>query len=195
MKVSSVSVLFLSLFFLSSGARASLIYEFSFNNVISSNYFDTGPGVVRGFIYGLSEGTGAASRVEVISSPSDFGLGVYTQSPGMFSNQWTVLSGEITDFAFISLGLESVFPEVTDSSLFFDSSPGRVSGVGYRAGLKNSSLTVATDSTDLLDNDAALQFHLVNRVPIPSTLMLVLLALVTKLVSIKSVRGPGPEKY
>ena len=145
-------------------AQASLIYSFSFENVLN------GGGSVTGLIHGLNEGTGAASSVEVLSNSLGFGLGEYVGLPTF--NVWTVTGGVITAFDFLSFGINNSFPDETDSTLFFDSII--QAGASFRAGLSNLPNSVTTGDSTLSSEDISLNFV---QVPVPAPATLPLLAL------------------
>ncbi len=92
-------VALLSICLLSNIAQADLIeFDFSFVNSGSN-----GGGTVTGIIRGLSEGTGAASSVEITGNTGGFGLGEYVL--GSTYNTWTVAEGLLTSFDFLSFGV------------------------------------------------------------------------------------------
>lgn len=146
-----------------SATAAPLDFAFSFNNVFPGN---DGGGVVTGIIRGLEEGTGAATSVEVLTNSDGFGVGEYV--PTTLSNSWTVTGGEITAFNFLSQGFANSAPVVTDSSLFFNSTP--VFSATFRAGLRNNPNAVTTGDPGVETTDIALTFTAASSavVPVPA---------------------------
>lgn len=148
-----VSYLFaaLTLSLLNSSAHA-LMFSFSFENVLN------GGGVVSGLISGLEEGTGPATRVEVLSNTAGFGVGVYSE--GLLTpNVWTVTDGVLTRFSFTSFGIQNTLPDVVDSTLFFDSDD--FNGTSFRAGISNDPTQVVISRSGVSTEDINLQFALV----------------------------------
>jgi hypothetical protein len=141
----------------------ALDFSFSFNNALN------GSGSVTGVIRGLEEGTGAADSVEVLSNTLGFGLGEYVGNPG--NNTWTVLSGEITAFNFLSFGVRNTSPAVTGSTLFFGSR--ELNGATFRAGLSNSPSSVTIGNSGVTTQDIALTFtRISDPTPIPTPALL-----------------------
>lgn len=99
--------------FLSMPATA-IDFGFSFQNSLNASEDETVTGVIRG----LEEGTGAATSVEVLSNTAGYGIGEYVGNPET-NNFWTVLSGNLVAFNFISFGVTNTPPAVTDATLFF----------------------------------------------------------------------------
>jgi hypothetical protein len=147
---------------------ATLDFSFSFSNALN------GGGTVSGVVRGLSEGTGAATSVEVTSNTLGFGLGEYVGNPD--SNSWTVAGGIVTDFLFVSFGEFNTLPAVTGATLFFDSS--ELIGATFRAGLSSSPFFVNTGSSRVSTADFGLTFEpLVAPVPLPAAGLMLLAGL------------------
>lgn len=153
---------------------ATLDFSFTFVNAIH------GGGTVTGIIRGLSEGTGAASSVEVTSNTLGFGLGEYVGSPDR--NQWTISGGVITGFDFVGIGITNVLPAVIDASLYFGSEP--LLGQSFRAALSPSPYYVFNAGLTLTTADIGLTFERyvapepeITPVPLPATGLLLLAGL------------------
>jgi len=116
-----------------------------------------GGGTVTGLVRGLSEGTGAATSVEVTSNTTGVGIGEYVGSP--LVNSWTVTGGEIVAFDFLSAGVLNTSPAVTDALLFLDSA--ELSGATFRAGLTVSPGPFVTGSGFVTTQDIGLTFKAV----------------------------------
>jgi hypothetical protein len=97
-------------------ARAMTVdFAFSFTNIFGP----AGSGVVTGVVRGLQDNaTSAATSVEILTNTEGFGLGEHIGIPP--ENTWTVESGKIVDFRFVSLGESNSSPAVTNASLAFD---------------------------------------------------------------------------
>lgn len=149
-------------------ANASLIFDFSFTN--SSN----GGGIVTGEILGLLDNaTGAATSVRVLTNTLGFGIGEYVSNPVF--NTFTVDSGVLISFDFLSFGVHSVLPvnpggsiRLTDTAVW----PLGIAGLGADGGSVNHA--------SFLDSG----FAVVQRsVPEPSSLILLSLGIAGLLVS------------
>lgn len=123
----------------------AMTYLFSFENIMN------GGGTVTGVVDGLSEGTGAASSVVVISNSAGFGVGEYALTAD--TNSWTVTGGMLTAYSFYSFGAAN---PLTDASLFFESSV--ENGLPFRAGLSSTPLTVTTHNINITSADIGLIF-------------------------------------
>jgi hypothetical protein len=148
-----------------SSANASLIFDFSFTDILQNN------AKVTGEILGLSNNNfGAASSVRVFSNSEGYGVGEYVGLPDI--NTFEVLNGSIVFADFKSFGVKNSTPDVTDSSLrLFDSGPGGF--VQFRAGLTHSPSSVSAAS-----NNQFTQLIFVKRnVPVPAPSSLILLSL------------------
>ncbi|MGS4946941.1 VPLPA-CTERM sorting domain-containing protein [Meridianimarinicoccus sp. RP-17] len=161
-----------------SAIAASYDFAFSFENVLHDSIGQGG--TVTGFVRGLTEGTGAATSVEVASNTAGFGIGEYVGSP--YNNSWTVTGGVLTAFSFGAHGGWNAAPDVTDSTLFFESTDNALT-TGPRAGLRNAPLTVTTGFPGIGADDINLTFVPVDvvpdtpQVPLPATLPLALAGL------------------
>ncbi|WP_165569652.1 PEP-CTERM sorting domain-containing protein [Corallincola luteus] len=151
-------------------AQAALLdYTFTFENALN------GGGTVTGIVRGLTEGTSAASSVEVFSNTAGFGVGEYVGSP--VANFWTVAGGIITDFEFVSFGVVNSAPAVTDSTLLFRSA--ELNGTFFRAGLSDAPNSVTSGSALVSTEDISLSFAPASAaVPAPAPIALLGLALV-----------------
>ena len=130
-------------------SAAAVDFKFQFENDLN------GGGTVEGVIRGLSdEGISAATSVEITSNTSGFGLGEYVGDP--LINSWTVSGGILTGFAFSSSGSRNTSPDVTDSTLFLNSS--LLAGASFRAGLSDSPGSIVTGAPDVTTADIALTF-------------------------------------
>ncbi|GAA5213616.1 PEP-CTERM sorting domain-containing protein [Corallincola platygyrae] len=148
-------------------AQAALLdFTFSFENALN------GGGSITGIVRGLSEGTGAASSIEVFSNSAGYGVGEYVGAP--FRNSWTVLNGTITDFDFLSFGVVNAAPAVTSASLFFGSEASL--GASFRAGVSDRADAITTGSGIVTTEQIALSFQPAAAVPAPAALLLMGLA-------------------
>ncbi|MEM7221908.1 MAG: PEP-CTERM sorting domain-containing protein [Pseudomonadota bacterium] len=159
----------LALFAAAGTAKAMPIdYTFTFDNALN------GGGTVTGIVRGLSEGTGAATSVEVFTNTTGLGIGEYIGSPLL--NSWTVSGGMIIAFDFLSAGVLNTAPAVTDALIFFDSTV--LSGAMFRAGVAPSPGPFVTGSGFVSTEDIGLTFVAVaNVVPEPASLVLFVIAL------------------
>ncbi|MEM8806877.1 MAG: hypothetical protein AAGF01_12690 [Cyanobacteria bacterium P01_G01_bin.38] len=117
-------------------------FDFSFTNFIEDE-FGVESGIVTGRVRGLTDNaTGPATSVEVLSHTFGFGVGEYVGSPSR--NTWTLQSGMITSYSFLSFGSENTLG-VMDSSLnlqyYEESDP--------FAGLTDDAFGVVSSPTDL----------------------------------------------
>jgi hypothetical protein len=143
---------------------SAIDFGFSFENALN------GAGSVTGVIRGLEEGTGAATSVEVLSNTAGFGLGEYVGSPS--NNSWTVLSGNLVAFNFLSFGVNNTPPAATNATLFFNSS--EVIGASFRAGISTSPYSVTTGSSGVTTEDINLTFNRLDEsesVPEPTSIL------------------------
>jgi hypothetical protein len=93
-----------------SSANASLIFDFSFTDILRNN------AKVTGEILGLSDNKlGAASSVRVFSNTEGYGVGEYVGLPD--DNIFIVSNGVIVSANFLSFGEKNSSPDVTGSSL------------------------------------------------------------------------------
>lgn len=133
---------------------------------------------VTGIIGGLEEGTGPASSVEVVSNTGGFGLGEYIGNP--LRNSWTVEDGDLVEFAFSSYGINNSSPDVTEASLFFDSSES-VTGVSFRAGIRLDPVSLVVNRPNFTTEDINLTFTQlddgVQPVPEPTSILGLLVVL------------------
>lgn len=140
------------------GSAEAADFKFQFNNALN------GGGVVEGFIRGLAdEGTSAATSVEVTSNTAGFGIGEYVGNPQ--TNSWTITGGALTAFNFFAFGTANTSPDVTDSSLFFDSRPG--GSATFRAGVDDSSFSIQVGSRFVSTEDIGLSFTKVDSESVP----------------------------
>jgi hypothetical protein len=93
---------------LASPAHAGLSFSFSWDRPASA-------GLVEGVFRGLSEGTGLASSVEVLSTTAGFGIGEYIGNPT--ANRFTVRDGELVRIVFAVTGMRNSPPAVTTASI------------------------------------------------------------------------------
>lgn len=92
-----------------------LVVNFTFDN--SAN----GGGTVAGLVLGLVDNmqNQQATSVQVTGNTAGFGIGEYVGIPT--SNSWTVTSGLVTSFNFLSYGINNTAPAVNGSSLSLQS--------------------------------------------------------------------------
>lgn len=90
----------------------TLDFKFAFTNSLFN-----GGGAVTGIIRGLAVNTtSSASSVEILSNTDGFGVGEYVGAP--VDNAFTVVGTRLTDFEFLSFGLNNVSPDVTTASFY-----------------------------------------------------------------------------
>jgi len=120
-----------------------------------------GGGIVTGLIQGLpSNGTGAATSVQVLNNTNGFGIGEYVGNP--LTNFFAVADGVITQAQFMSFGVNNQPPAVTDSSL----------GILYIPQQSQPQNEGLTHSPSLISfNNAPIQFTPANSVPEPSDIL------------------------
>jgi len=149
-------------------ANASLIFDFSFTN--SSN----GGGIVTGEILGLLDNaTGAATSVRVLTNSLGFGIGEYGSYPSL--NTFTVDSGVLISFDFLSFGVNNSFTSPLDGSIRLTFTPSFPSGIAG-LGVDGSSVIHASFFNS--------GFAVVQRsVPEPSSIILLSLGIAGLLVS------------
>ncbi|CAE7425084.1 unnamed protein product [Symbiodinium natans] len=97
-------------------ACPSVVY-FSFNRFKRLSPLQLDGGNITGVIRGLSEGTGPASSVEVLTNTAGYGIGEHVGRP--YDNNWTISNGVVTAYDFVGRGWRNSAPEVTDSDLHF----------------------------------------------------------------------------
>jgi hypothetical protein len=144
-----------------SSANASLIFDFSFTDILQNN------AKVTGEILGLSNNdTGAASSVRVLSNSEGYGVGEYVGSPG--ENSFVVLNDSIIFVDFLAMGRLNISPSVLNSSL----------RMSMDTNLRLAGLTPSADSVSAVVNSSLTQLVFVKRnVPVPAPSSLILLSL------------------
>ena len=102
---------FAALVTLGTGTSRAATLSFSFSFI---NYYDGG--TVTGIVRGLTDNsTSAATSVEILTNPYNYGIGEFVGHP--VSNSWTVANGQITVFSFLSNGNSNSSPDVTTANL------------------------------------------------------------------------------
>lgn len=143
-----------------SATASTVDYRFSFTSY--------GGGDVVGVVRGLTEGVNAIDTVEILSHSLGYGVGTYTQNSSYNgAANWTVNGGRVTAWNFMSFGLISSAPDVTDSSLIMSSS---YFGRYALAGLTHSANAVYHPRQ-------LVSFEMIAPVPLPATAWLLVAAL------------------